>query len=255
MRPQGAAVVLENRRRHAVELLNEGVPRKWIAKVLGVSTASLSRWQVLAKSGTLYAKPHLGRSPKLTDDDCQQLRSLLLEGATAYGWANDYWTCARVGQIIKAHFGVDYHPDHVSRILKDRLNWTCQRPGQIHDDRDDAAVTRWVHKTFPKIIQNAAARNAHIAFVDETGFMLAPLVRRTYAPRGQTPTYRVADKHGRISVIGAILVSPGRTHPRLPPLCIPPEIRKVSTGLPEKPHLPLARPGALREAREPFPWV
>lgn len=40
--------------------------------------------------------------------------------------------------------------------------------------------------------------------------MLEPIVRRTFAPCGKTPRLRIADPHGRISVIGAIAVSPDR---------------------------------------------
>jgi transposase len=49
-------------------------------------------------------------------------------------------------------------------------------------------------------------------FVDEAGFMLAPLVRRTWAPRGQTPVIKLSEPHGRISVIAAITISPVRRH-------------------------------------------
>jgi len=52
----------------------------------------------------------------------------------------------------------------------------------------------------------------YLMFVDESGFMLAPLVRRTWAPRGQTPIIKVADSHDRISVIGAMTISPSRRH-------------------------------------------
>ena len=45
---------------------------------------------------------------------------------------------------------------------------------------------------------------SYIVFVDETGFMLAPVVRRTWAPRGKTPILKISDPHGRISVIGAM---------------------------------------------------
>ncbi|MBN1817278.1 MAG: IS630 family transposase [Sedimentisphaerales bacterium] len=41
-------------------------------------------------------------------------------------------------------------------------------------------------------------------FIDETGFMLEPLVRRTWAPRGKTPVVRVTSPHERISAIGAM---------------------------------------------------
>ena len=47
MRPHGNADELERRRRRAVALLNEGMPRNVLAKVLGVNPNSLSRWRKL----------------------------------------------------------------------------------------------------------------------------------------------------------------------------------------------------------------
>src|SRR5438876_12462005 len=38
--------------------------------------------------------------------------------------------------------------------------------------------------------KNAARLGAHIVFADESGFLLAPLVVRTWAPRGCTPVVR-----------------------------------------------------------------
>src|SRR5260370_13282975 len=59
-------------------------------------------------------------------------------------------------------------------------------------------------------LNRAQKRHAYIVFVDEWGFMLAPLLRRTWAPRGCTPIVRISGPHGRISVIGAITISPER---------------------------------------------
>jgi transposase len=47
-----------------------------------------------------------------------------------------------------------------------------------------------------------------LVFLDETGLMLQPLVRRTWAPRGQTPVLRSWDRHDRWSVMGALTVAP-----------------------------------------------
>ena len=47
-------------------------------------------------------------------------------------------------------------------------------------------------------------------FLDESGFMLTPTVRRTLAPRGKTPILKSWDRHDRISAISAITVSPKR---------------------------------------------
>lgn len=49
-----------------------------------------------------------------------------------------------------------------------------------------------------------------IVFIDETGFMLQPVVRRTWAPRGQTPIHYSWDRHDRLSGISALTVSPER---------------------------------------------
>ncbi|HKZ41185.1 MAG TPA: IS630 family transposase [Candidatus Hodarchaeales archaeon] len=61
-------------------------------------------------------------------------------------------------------------------------------------------------------MQRAEEEESYIVFIDETGFMLGPLVRRTWAPRGQTPVIRVTTPHERISGIGAMTIrrSPSR---------------------------------------------
>jgi transposase len=51
---------------------------------------------------------------------------------------------------------------------------------------------------------------AHLVFLDESGFMLTPTVRRTLAPRGKAPVLHSWDRHDRISAISAITVSPRR---------------------------------------------
>jgi transposase len=164
------------------------------------------------QTGGLEAKPRLGPTPRLSDTQIKELERLLLEGAVAHGWHNHIWTGARVAKLIKRHFGMDYHPAYVCRLLDKRLNWSSQRPQYQHVDGNDAVIALWVKEDFPRILAEAARRKAHLAFVDETGFMLNPLVRRTYAPRGKTPVIRVVDAHDRISVIGAITVDPRRKH-------------------------------------------
>jgi transposase len=46
-----------------------------------------------------------------------------------------------------------------------------------------------------------------VLFLDETGLMLQPLLRRTWAPRGQPPVLYCWDRHDRLSVIGGLSLS------------------------------------------------
>jgi transposase len=56
--------------------------------------------------------------------------------------------------------------------------------------------------------KGAARELTPIVFLDESGFMLQPVRRRTWAPSGQTPLQDAWDRHDRLSVIGVIGVSP-----------------------------------------------
>lgn len=58
--------------------------------------------------------------------------------------------------------------------------------------------------------KKARRRGASIVFLDETGFRLQPVNRRTWAPRGQTPVQRAWDRYDRLSVIGAITLASTR---------------------------------------------
>jgi transposase len=96
----------------------------------------------------------------------------------------------------------------VRNILTQYLGWTSQRPTRQLKERDEAEIQRWKEQDFPRILKDARRKGAYLVFVDESGFMLAPIIRRTFAPRGKTPVIKVGDPHSRISVAGAITVSP-----------------------------------------------
>src|SRR3989442_11971391 len=52
--------------------------------------------------------------------------------------------------------------------------------------------------------------NASLVFLDESGFLLLPTVRRTWAPRGTTPIVRHRYRRDKVSAISAVTVSPQR---------------------------------------------
>jgi transposase len=80
-------------------------------------------------------------------------------------------------------------------------------------ERDEAAIQQWIQRDWPRIKRLARRRRAHLVFIDETGFLLHPLVRRTWAPRGQTPILRQRTRNRRrVSTIGGLSISPGRRH-------------------------------------------
>src|SRR5512139_1640861 len=99
MRPYGSPAELEARRRWAVALLDRGLGVREVARQIGCSPASVSRWQAEVRSrgpDGLRAKPAPGRPPRITPRQRAKLLKLLLKGATAHGFSTDLWTLPRV---------------------------------------------------------------------------------------------------------------------------------------------------------------
>jgi transposase len=63
--------------------------------------------------------------------------------------------------------------------------------------------------------KRATRRRAALAFLDESGFSERPSVRRTWAPRAQTPVLRLPFNWKRLSAIGALATTPAGRRTRL----------------------------------------
>jgi transposase len=208
-RPFGTAAELERRRCRAVEAVHHGERPEVVARIFGINRCSIFRWLKMARQPDgLAAKPHAGPAPRLSVEQHRQLEALLAQGPQAHGWPNQLWTCQRVVQLIQRHFGVSFHHDHVGRFLRTRLNWSPQKPRRHARERDEPGIALWKQVRFPAIAAAAKQRGASLVFLDESGFMLTPTVRRTWAPRGSKPVLDCWDRRDRLSAISGITVSP-----------------------------------------------
>ena len=118
MRPIGTAEDLERRRRRAVDLVKQGESPAKVAYCLGCGRSSVYTWVKLDREAAekLAARPHAGPMPRLTDEQVKKLEGLLLQGARAHGWPNDLRSAHRVNEMIRRHFGVAYHVEHVRKV-------------------------------------------------------------------------------------------------------------------------------------------
>jgi transposase len=86
----------------------------------------------------------------LTHQQRLQLLELLAQGPQALGFRGDVWTQPRVAQVIRRHFGVQYHPSQVGRILK-QDGWSRQQPLRRASQRDEEAIRRWKAERWPAL--------------------------------------------------------------------------------------------------------
>jgi transposase len=125
MRPKGSAGRLESRRRRALKLLGQGRSLREVAHLVTCAASSVMRWRNTWKQGgddALRIRPAPGRPPKLNAIQRRQLAALLRKGARAHGYETDVWTAARIAELIRRRFHVDYHIGHIGRLMN-ALEW------------------------------------------------------------------------------------------------------------------------------------
>src|SRR5882672_9629549 len=180
---QRRSAALEARRFEAARLFTQGTSQAAVMRRLRVSRQTAHRWYHLwrrrGRQG-LKAAGRLGRKRRLDARQLARVERALLRGPQRHGFHTDLWTLPRVATVIERLTGVHYHAGHVWYILHG-LQWSLQRP------------TR------------QARRRAWLVFEDESGVSQQPVVRRTWAPRGQTPVLiHTGGPWQRLSVAGAL---------------------------------------------------
>ena len=137
----------------AAAMFAKGKPQADVARSLGVSRESASRWHAQWKrkgAAALRGAGRAGRKPRLTEKQLRQIDSALRQGSRAHGFATDLWTLPRVAAVIEKVTGVRYHPGHAWRLLRD-IGWSLQRPAKRARERNEEGVRRWKAGTWPAL--------------------------------------------------------------------------------------------------------
>lgn len=217
MRTEGTPAELQRRRVLAVQHLAEGYSVEEVADFLDVAPRSVWRWQAAFRrhgvSG-LEAKrePGPGRPSQLTTTQEKIVLRWLSDSPTEHGYATDLWSTPRLAQLIEQEFGAHFHPDYLGTWLRQR-GYTPQKPRCVHREQDDEAIARWLAEDWPRIKRKARRRDACLLLLDESGLLMAPLLRRSWALKGHPPESKYkAGRREKVSVAAALWLPPLRDH-------------------------------------------
>jgi transposase len=135
----------------AARLLEKGYSQSEVARRVGAHRQSVGQWAAeLREKGRSGLKKagRAGRKPRLSERDRQRMVEGLKRGPEALGYGTSLWTSARVAHLIEKICGVQYHPGHAWRILR-QLGWSCQRPTGHALERDEEKIRRWKRQRWP----------------------------------------------------------------------------------------------------------
>lgn len=144
---------LERRRMQAARLLEKGYSQSEVARRVGAHRQSVSQWAAeLREKGRAGLKQagRAGRKPRLSSREINKIEQGLKRGPEALGYETGLWTSARVAHLIVQQCGVQYHPGHVWRILR-QLGWSCQRPTGRALERNEEKIQQWKQKRWPEL--------------------------------------------------------------------------------------------------------
>jgi transposase len=151
---------MEARRLAAGRLLRVGrLSQAEVAREVGVSRASVTRWKARLAGGGLRAlrrRRAPGRPSRLTAAQWRRLGRVLDRGAPAAGFETEQWTLRRVAAVVERTFGVRYHPRSLGRALRAQ-GFSPQRPVLRAAERDDARVAAWLTRDWPRVKRGLAA--------------------------------------------------------------------------------------------------
>jgi transposase len=158
-RPRRDFKAMEQRRMKAARMFAAGKAQADVARALGVSRQSASRWhtewQRSGKDGLKGAK-RAGRLPRLNDQQLEEVERALRQGARLHGFGTDLWTLSRLTDVIKRLTGIRYHPGHVWKLMR-KMGWSLQRPAKRAKERNDKAVREWKEKRWPVLKKTPVA--------------------------------------------------------------------------------------------------
>ena len=157
--PDGGGLTAQERARReqvrlaAAELIEAGASDREVAKRFRVSRMSANRWrQALAAGGrpALASKGAGGARCKLTPAQLRELDSLLDAGPAVWGYADQCWTLARIGELVWRRFRVEYTLAGLDLLLH-RLGRSVQVPARQAAGRDEAAIAAWRQEQWPVV--------------------------------------------------------------------------------------------------------
>lgn len=215
MRPVGSPAELERRRNLIVHrVLYDGYSLNEASRAFGVNQWSIRRWLKFYEGDGekgLLAQPSSGRPPKLSRFQEKIVSQWIKENPTKFGFRTELWTASRVAQLIKHEFGVNFNSRYLVEWLRDR-RFTPQKPQRTPKERNPEEIAHWLRNDWPRIKQKAARKRAFLMLIDESGFFMAPLLRRTWAPRGHPPElkFQKGGKIQKVSVAAAMCLNPKR---------------------------------------------
>lgn len=197
-------------RKNAVERFLAGEPAAEIMSSFGLCPTTIYKWLEAYENGgfeALDAKPIPGRPPKLTDEQVEEVRGIVVGGnPRQLGLDFGLWTRRIVAEVIKDRFGIEIGATAVGRLLH-RIGIVPVKPLRRAYERDPEAIAEWRNTRLPELKKRAKKHGADIAFLDECGIRSDSVLGKTWGPKGERTVVETSGRRQSINAVSAVTES------------------------------------------------
>ena len=190
----------------AVKAVLRGRSMSDVADAYGTNRSTVSRWvKRYHTEGVegLERRATSGRPRMLEELTEEDLRAIVLQPASHFGYETDLWTVGRLHWVIEDQCRVAVSKDTVWRRLRE-AGLTYQKPEREYYELDEESRQDWLRTVVPKIRKTVRKYRAILYFQDEANVSLTAFLGKTWSPSGQTPKAKVTGKRGGVAAMSAV---------------------------------------------------
>ena len=190
----------------AVRAVLRGRSMADVADAYETDRSTVCRWVKRFQEGGeegLERRPTSGRPRTLEDLTENELRKIVLQPASNFGYESDLWTVGRLHAVIEEKYQICVSNDTIWRRLRE-AGLTYQKPERQYYELDEESRQDWLRTEVPKIRKTVEKYRAILYFQDEANVSLTAFLGKTWSPCGQTPKAKVTGKRGGVAAMSAV---------------------------------------------------
>jgi transposase len=175
----------------------EGYTSNKVAELLNASGSTvrewLNRYNRFGPDGLIPQKPK-GPECRLTDEQLEQVRQILIESPREYGFNKSNWSMPVLKIWISREFGINYSASSLYDLVH-RIGFSMQRPKKKCKNADPEKQEAF-KKELKDLVENADDDTV-ILYEDEAIITDEPTTTGKWAPVGKQPVVQTNSKGSR----------------------------------------------------------
>ena len=170
----------------AVRAVSRGRSLSDVADAYDTNRSTIFRWvRRFEEEGEdgLMRRPTSGRPRTLGQLTEEELRNIVLQPASQFGYETDLWTVSRLHVVIEERCCIVVSKDTIWRRLRE-AGLTYQKPERQYYELDEQERQDWLRNDVPIIRRTVEKYRAILYFQDEANVSLTAFLGKTWSPSG-----------------------------------------------------------------------